>query len=373
MHRTIAHIQRRASVAGRRTACHARALSASALAPEGHHDASDPSLLLDSSLKTTARAQKPSHAVPLRGEGSHGSHARQIAQSLRRHAPARPVVFSPSPSSSGQDPAPNPEPENNGDGEISDQEWEIRTGRAIWILQQTLPAFFHTGLVTSLETPLVARPPASESPEGAERGTADPHCGGRPARPDGDSESIYSRAVRLAYTPPHALPPPFPRTLTLEGSALYLASSAFVRHTLNALYTDLTVRTTRVRVLGPGSSSGGEQDPHGRAPRAPQKQRALREKSLFLGLSVSGVARVSGARGGWDVNSTYTFSPQTGLIHLHQIDSIEPAPTQAVFDALRAALAKLGLAGADDGAQAPGAPGAARAQPIPASVRAASS
>ncbi|KAF9808685.1 hypothetical protein IEO21_07797 [Rhodonia placenta] len=60
-----------------------------------------------------------------------------------------------------------------------------------------------------------------------------------------------------------------------------------------------------------------------------------------------------------DRHSTYAFSPVSGLIHQHTIDSIEPAPHQAVFDALRGALCKLGLA---DG---PGreSPGAARSQP----------
>lgn len=102
----------------------------------------------------------------------------------------------------------------------------------------------------------------------------DPHCEGRTGLPD--VESIYSRHIRLKYAPPHPLPAPFPRTFTIEGalpsalewglsadwdcmcagSALYLASSAFVRHTLNALYTDLQVKTTRVRVLGSSSSSG---------------------------------------------------------------------------------------------------------------------
>jgi hypothetical protein len=45
-------------------------------------------------------------------------------------------------------------------------------------------------------------------------------------------------------------------------------------------------------------------------------------------------------------NSTYTFSPVTGLIHIHTIDSIHPAPHQAAFDALRSSLERvLGLAG----------------------------
>jgi len=91
----------------------------------------------------------------------------------------------------------------------------------------------------------------------------------------------------------------------------------------------------------------------------------MREKSLFVGLEVSGVARVSGARGGWEVNSTYVFSPFTGLIHAHIVESIEPAPHQAVFDALRAALAKLklGLAGGPgrEGTDA-GASGVARSE-----------
>jgi hypothetical protein len=47
-------------------------------------------------------------------------------------------------------------------------------------------------------------------------------------------------------------------------------------------------------------------------------------------------------------NSTYTFSPITGLIHTHTVNSIHPAPHQAVYGALRASLGKvfgLGLEG----------------------------
>ncbi|KAH9829039.1 uncharacterized protein C8Q71DRAFT_863591 [Rhodofomes roseus] len=369
LQRSIAHVHRRSAAgARRRTACQMRPLSAPALAHEGHAF-SELSLLLTPALAQTGSAQKPSLHASLARRNADPLHLRSTPHTVP------PVAFSSS--SPNQAPEDDYEPEHNGDGEISDQEWEIRTGRAVYILQQTLPDFFHTGLVTSLEAP----PARARTPD------ADPHCEGRAARPDGEGESIYSRHIRLAYTPPHPLPPPLPRTLTIEGSALYLASSAFVRHTLNALYTDLTVRTTRVRVLGPRSSPGSP-DQDG-PPRAPHKQRSSREKSLFLGLSVSGIARVSGQRGGWDVcvplplpllpppstptadqgrrNSTYTFSPRTGLIYLHHIDSIEPAPTQAVFDALRAALAKLGLA-PGGGEQAPGAPGAARAQPVPVPV-----
>lgn len=42
---------------------------------------------------------------------------------------------------------------------------------------------------------------------------------------------------------------------------------------------------------------GSRPDPEGGTTR----KHSSREKSLFIGLSVSGTARVSGARGGWDV------------------------------------------------------------------------
>ena len=39
--------------------------------------------------------------------------------------------------------------------------------------------------------------------------------------------------------------------------------------------------------------------------------------------------------------STYTFSPITGLIHEHVVNSIHPAPHQAVYDSLRLSLGKI--------------------------------
>ncbi|TBU40989.1 hypothetical protein BD309DRAFT_926148 [Dichomitus squalens] len=235
-------------------------------------------------------------------------------------------------------------PEEEGPGELSDQEWEIRTGRAIYILQQTLPTFFSTGLISSVDT-----------------------SGGNEKGDKSDEISIYSPNVRLEYRPPVPFPPPFPRTLHVEGLPLYMGSSVFVRHTLSALYTDLRVELQRVRVHGPRSSSGPPLDSSAN-PNAPgdihrsqqSKTRSNREKSLFVGLMVHGINRVSKAEGGWQVNSTYTFSPITGLIHLHVIDSIHPAPHQAFFSALQAALSKIGLGSTRDAGES----GMARAQPL---------
>ncbi len=249
-------------------------------------------------------------------------------------------------------------------------------GRAIYVLQQTLPSFFATGLITSPDTS-----PGSET--GGEE----------------EELSIYSPSIRLEYRPPTPFPPPFPRTVHVEGKLfgriyywvqepyvsnsglpLYLASSVFVRHTLSALYTDLRVELQRITVHGPRSSCSTD-CPEPGVPADPRQSqrgeiRSIREKSLFIGLMVHGTNRVSKAQGGWQVyvfhhiatlvteqrccsNSTYTFSPTTGLIHLHVVNSIYPAPHQAFFNALQAALSKIGLGGT----QGAGEGGMARTSP----------
>ena len=70
-------------------------------------------------------------------------------------------------------------------------------GRAIYILQQTLPSFFSTGLITSLDTAT-----------GGETGENEQEV------------SIYSPSIRLEYRPPTPFPPPFPRTVHVEGELL---------------------------------------------------------------------------------------------------------------------------------------------------------
>jgi len=129
----------------------------------------------------------------------------------------------------------------------------------------------------------------------------------------------------------------------VDGLPLYSASAVFVRHTLNALYADLEVELRRITVddsssSSPPSSRTTTEDDEG-------KKRHRREKSVFIGLKVVGKSRVSGSIGEWDVNSTYSFNPYSGLIHVHTINSIQPAPHQAVFDALRAMFGRMGDGG----------------------------
>jgi len=111
---------------------------------------------------------------------------------------------------------------------------------------------------------------------------------------------------------------------------------------MNAIYSDLTVNITNMVVNTPkGPLLPPELDNHGYSSK---KRRLNREKSIRIRQVVNGIARVSGNPAEWETESTYTFSPVTGLIHEHVVNSIHPAPHQAVYDSLRLSLGKvLGL------------------------------
>jgi hypothetical protein len=68
-----------------------------------------------------------------------------------------------------------------------------------------------------------------------------------------------------------------------------MASSVFVRHTLNALYANLHVELRRVDVQSTSRAL------------APAGGDTSREKSISVGLFVRGLARVSGGVGEWEM------------------------------------------------------------------------
>lgn len=92
----------------------------------------------------------------------------------------------------------------------------MSAGRAIYVIQQTLPEFFTTGLITSINK-------STGSPRRANGGYL-PLANANPLdyheASEEDVDSIYSPNVRLSYTPPVALPAPFPKTLHIEGTLL---------------------------------------------------------------------------------------------------------------------------------------------------------
>lgn len=197
---------------------------------------------------------------------------------------------------------------------ISDTTIQNSLGRAIYILRQTLPQFFKHGLISgSVDV-------------GPSSSTSNFNLGHKAPMHESDAnaddpESIYSPKIKLAYTPPLRLPPPFPGTLHVEGMSpftlsiptrmvltlsiaglpLYMASSVFIRHTLKTLYTDLHLEMKRVHVVGGGNSNLGS-SPLGSGPdEDTEKTGNKRDKSLFVGFCVRGKARVSGAENEWDV------------------------------------------------------------------------
>lgn len=119
-----------------------------------------------------------------------------------------------------------PDPDKNQPPEISDQDWELRTGeshqlrknqadlggtgRAITVLQETLPEFFDKGLITSVNKS-TGIPRNSASLPSANINFLEPYT------LQDDDEPIYSSKIRLSYTPPLELPAPFPKTFHIEG------------------------------------------------------------------------------------------------------------------------------------------------------------
>ncbi|KAJ3508485.1 hypothetical protein NMY22_g16598 [Coprinellus aureogranulatus] len=288
-------------------------------------------------------------------------------------------------------------PKNSESEQVPDHEWELRTGRAIYVLQETLPHFFETGLITQVDVttgepktpsqhfhiPIIDSAASldflssSSSTNGFSNGE---HAGyDHQASQAEEGEPIYSPKVRLQYTPPAALPAPFPKTFHLEGLPMYLASSSVVRRTMMTLYSHLEVTLTKVSVftepppnskppssdssytnasalipdalsveggLGHGVKARNDSDDgnslggperagtgSGESPQPdkPRRRKIGREKYLLVRQLVTGVNRVSGKVGEWEVESLYTFSPISGLILQHTVNSIQPAPHLAVY------------------------------------------
>lgn len=139
MQRSVAHVQRRSTPAvRRRAACPARALSSSALLVQIKQP--------DLPALVHAAEQEAGVVKPSRAQSEYASHVQRVTESMHWHAVRRasaPALrdlrslaafsasFEPTTrwSSHSEPESPDdPEPEQNGDGDISDQEWEIRTG-----------------------------------------------------------------------------------------------------------------------------------------------------------------------------------------------------------------------------------------------------
>lgn len=118
---------------------------------------------------------------------------------------------------------------------------------------------------------------------------------------------------------------------------------------MNALYHNLALKTNKLVINSTPSihstSNSGNRNVN-------------RDKSFLVRQTVIGVSRVSGKPSEWEMyllfltytfciytscyrESTFTFSPTTGLVHQHIVNAIHPAPHLAVYDSLRLTLGKL--------------------------------
>lgn len=72
-----------------------------------------------------------------------------------------------------------------------------------------------------------------------------------------------------------------------------------------------------------------------------KQPRKNREKYLLVRQLVTGVNRVTDKEHEWEIESLYTFSPASGLVLKHTVNSIRPAPHIAVYDLLKGGLGQL--------------------------------
>jgi hypothetical protein len=91
--------------------------------------------------------------------------------------------------------------------------------------------------------------------------------------------------------------------VVIVGLPLYVASASFLRHTMNALYTDLVMTLVKVSLDAPPSPKRKDTPSSGQEPalNQPEKKRPLREKSLRIRFIATGKARVSGSPSEWEV------------------------------------------------------------------------
>jgi hypothetical protein len=97
----------------------------------------------------------------------------------------------------------------------------LLTGRAIYILTQTLPQFFETGLVDSVDLQRPVPVTSSLLSTSSWNGYAGNSRIDDSGELNDESTSIYASNIRLEYTPPMTLPPPFPRMFWAQGEYLY--------------------------------------------------------------------------------------------------------------------------------------------------------
>lgn len=92
-----------------------------------------------------------------------------------------------------------------------------------------------------------------------------------------------------------------------------------MRHTMNALYSDLSVTLLKVSVNTPRRDQTNGDSVEGNPYNKAERPRLLREKSLLVRFMVTGKTRVSGSPGEWEVYVQAPFfkTPPTLTVYNH--------------------------------------------------------
>jgi hypothetical protein len=239
-----------------------------------------------------------------------------------------PSSHSGSPSTS-KSPQHGPEYPNRGSGKsrkrVSDQEYNVRVGRAYDLLRATMPDFMRTGLVdyhhdqasqssglTLLDVftfrALRAKPNGSAHSDAEEKVNEadqvyDPAIQFRISPAPTPSSSITSSST--GATEPD-LTEEEAASLSFSGRSLYFASAHVLRHTLNILFSNPRVEIQKIRMECRASQ-----------PRV--------DDILHLRFQFSGYLRMTGQEHTYTLVFRYDFDPDTGRIVRHTVEKVEPA------------------------------------------------
>ncbi|WVQ64791.1 uncharacterized protein L199_002960 [Kwoniella botswanensis] len=182
------------------------------------------------------------------------------------------------------------------DEEVDDREWDMRVARAMLHLQETLPLFF------------------------------DPEMNSTNMFP----QNIFSKHMVLK------LPAPLP--LKISSLSGYSMAFSLTRSGMHALHTDLRSDLERMS-FSPSPSDLAQSDPKSALLLAKKPVPAHRQKQIRVQVAVYGTLRLPPHKEAkWHTSSLYTFSPFSGLITSHEVETIRPLPGEGVAEWLMSRL-----------------------------------
>ncbi|AUB27888.1 hypothetical protein CKF44_07594 [Cryptococcus neoformans] len=174
--------------------------------------------------------------------------------------------------------------------EVDDREWDMRVARAMIHLQETLPHFFNAEMTAATMLP-----------------------------PD-----IYSQNMVLK------LPAPLP--LKISSLSGYSMAFSLTRNGMQALHTDLRSEMERM-TFSPSPRDMRQESKRAAVLLAKKEIPSHRMKQIRVLVSVYGTLRLPPHKEAkWHTSSLYTFSPTSGLIVSHEVETIRPLPGEGVAE-----------------------------------------